>query len=257
MAHYQTGLQPSPPDNRDFPAEQLLGASGAVAAPSAHTQLVSLVDIHNQGGTSTCVWQSIAQAVKVFMKARNAPKVAWLSVMFGYWNTVKAQGRGLVDRGCIPRIALQTLTEAGFCDESDWPFIEAKVLDQPLPDVYTAAFDQKLITSYYRLFGTGDDLITGIKQALAQNRPVIYGSPIDTEVYESYSGGVMGIPTGAWIGSHMRCLVGYTEDYAIEANSWGTGWGENGLAKISWEFITWAYAHDFWVFDGVPVISGS
>jgi hypothetical protein len=250
---FKKGLLPSPPSSKDYSAEQLLGAAGPV--PDEYTKLVSLVEIHNQGGTNTCVWQSIAQAVKVFLKARNAPKAAWLSVLFGYWNTLKEQGRGFSDNGCIPRIALQTLTDAGFCDEGDWPFIEAQVLNQPLPDVYTAAFDQKLITSYYRLFGVQNELIAGIKQALSQDRPVIWGSPID-DGYEKYSGGVMGPPTGPWLGSHMRCLVGYTADYAIEANSWDTNWGEGGLAKISWEFITWAYAHDFWVFDGVPVISG-
>lgn len=248
------GLLPSPPDNRDYPAAQLLGAA-PLSLPAAFHDLVPLVEIHNQGGTNTCVWQSIAQAVKVFLKARNAPKSVWLSVLFGYWNTLKLQGRAFVDDGCIPRVALQVLTDAGFCDESDWPFIEAQVLAQPLPDAYTAAFDQKLITSYYRLFSVQDQLIADIKLALSQSRPVIWGSPID-QVYEDYSGGILGPPKGPWVGSHMRCLVGYDQDYAIEANSWGIGWGENGLARVSWDFITWAYSHDFWVFDGVPSVSG-
>ena len=217
---------------------------------------MSLVDIHDQGGTSTCVWQATAQAVKVHLDARDAPRSVWLSVLFGYWNTLKEQGRGIVDAGVIPRIALQTLTDAGFCDESEWPFIESKILDQPLPDAYTAAFDQKLITGYYRLFSVQDQLVDDIKKAISQDRPVIWGSPVD-QAYEDHTSGIVAPPTGPWLGSHMRCLVGYTADYAIEANSWGRNWGENGLARISWDFIKWAYAHDFWVFDSVPNISGS
>src|SRR5512141_2528363 len=135
--HY--GLLPSPPDVRDYSINALFGGVLSGPPPSEYTDMLPLVEIRDQGDTDTCVWQAIAQAVRIFLKARNAPKSAWLSVLFGYWNTLKQQGRGIADMGVIPRIALQTLTDAGFCDETDWPFVEAQLLSQPPPDTYTSA----------------------------------------------------------------------------------------------------------------------
>lgn len=248
------GLFPSPPSKDDVESEQLLGSGGS--QPPRFEGLLPLVRISDQSITQTCVWFSIAQAAHVYLKNQNPSADIWLSPTFGYYNTLKAQGRGIQDRGCIPRIALQVLTESGFCDDKDWPFDPAMVLKQPLPDAYTQANDQKLITNYYRLYGTGEELVMQIKQALIAGYPVIYGSPID-RAYEGHDGkNPMGPPTGPWLGSHMRCLVGYTEDFAIEANSWGTGWGSNGFGLIGWEFIKWGYCHDFWVFSGVPTPTG-
>lgn len=251
---HSLGLIPSPPSNKDYEAEKLLGAG---SPPDQFQGLSPFVSIHNQNPTSTCVLQSISQAIRTFLKYRDPsiPDDFWPSVLFGYFNTLKKQGRGIVDKGCIPRIALSTLTNAGFCDEVDWPFDVSKVLDQPLPNAYTQAYDQRLITSYYRIFSVGDELVQAIKLALSKGHPVIYGSPIDMG-YNDYKGGILGPPTGPWIGSHMRCLVGYTPDYAIESNSWGQNWGEAGFAKISWDFIKFPWAHDFWVFDGAPRPTG-
>lgn len=248
------GLFPSPPSKKDFEAEQLLGAGDSV--PARFEELLPFVSIHDQGPTNSCVWFAIAQAIRVFLAYRGISDDVWISALFGYYNTLLLQGKGLVDKGCIPRIALQVLTQAGFCDAEDWPFDPSKVLKHPLPDAYTEANDQKLITSYYRLFSTGEDLVFQIKQALSQGYPVIYGSPIDAG-YDSHAGsGILRPPTGPWLGSHMRCLVGYTPEYAIEANSWGPFWAANGLGYIGWDFVKWEYAHDFWVFDGVPQPTG-
>lgn len=250
------GLLPSPPSKNDYEAEQLLGAAGIVPPPQFE-KLLPFVSIKSQGPTNTCVWFSIAQAIRGFLKYRGAavPEEFWPSPLFGYYNTLVNQGTDIVDRGCMPRIALQTLTDLGFCDEADWKFEPARVLKQPLPDAYTQAADQKLITHYYRLFSVGDQLVYEIKQALAQGFPVIYGSPVDA-TYEANSGQVLAPPTGPWLGSHMRCLVGYNEYFAIEANSWGDDWGNSGFGYISWDFIKWDFCHDFWVFDGVPTPTG-
>jgi hypothetical protein len=197
------------------------------------------------------VWFAIAQAVHVWLKSgKNVDE--WISTLFGYWNTLKLQG-SIVDAGCQPRIALQVLTQAGFCGNALWPFIESMVLQQPAPDAYTAANDNKATSSsFYVIDSSGDQKIADIKTAIAAGYPVIYGSPVDA-MYEGYNGGIMAVPNGTPVGSHQRCLVAYTSDYVVEANSWGTGWGETGLARISWEICTWNQASDFWVFDSLPI----
>ncbi len=41
-------------------------------------------------------------------------------------------------------------------------------------------------------------------------------------------------PTGRLYGGHAVALVGYTKDYFIVRNSWGTGWGDRGFA-YAWD----------------------
>lgn len=244
------GLTPSVPDSRDYKAEALL--FGAAVPPKEDLALLAFAQIHNQGRTNSCVLHSVAQAIRVFLKARGLPDDLWPSVLFLYWNTLKVSGK-IADEGCQPRTALQTLTDLGFCSASDWPFDETQVLSQPLPDAYTAASDQRLITSYYRITSIGNDLVAAIKQAINKKHPVIYGGPVN-QAYEDYVGiGTIPPPAGPFLGNHMRCILGYTEDYAIEANSWDTAWGANGFGHLRWDFVKDPQNFEFWVFDGVPV----
>lgn len=214
----------------------------------------------DQGSTNTCVLFATCQALRCFLKLRGNSNDLWFSVRFGYYNTLLKQGEGIVDNGCWPRVALQTLQSTGFCREDHWPWDESAVLAHPLPDAYTFANDQKLKTTYYRLLSTGDNLVFQVKQALSKGYPIIWGGPIDAAYENYYSNGGAGLlqtPVGPFVGSHMRCLVGYTADYAIEANSWGTA-GLNGLGHVDWNFIRSApdVGYELWVFDSVPTVSG-
>lgn len=249
MAH-RFGLIPSPPDPRDWSASRIL--RGAAPAPASSDSLLQYVSVRNQGNTETCVWFATAQALHLWLKSVKG-REEWISTLFGYYNTLQMQGAGIVDQGCQPRIAMQVLTQAGFCGDLVWPFVEGNVLQQPPPDAYTAANDNKLVAGYYyRIDSEGDQRIADIKTAISSGYPVIYGTPVD-QTYENYSGGIMAVPSGPPLGSHCRCLVAYTPDYVQEVNSWSTNWGENGLARINWEICTWSEASDFWVFDSVPV----
>lgn len=244
------GRLPSPPDSRDKPAALLL--TGAAPPPPSNDSLLRYVRIHDQSITNTCVWFATAQALRVLLMSRDGATDPWISTAFGYWNTLKLQGLGFSDRGCIPRVALDALLKGGFCDESAWPFDEAKVLMQPVPGAYVAAYDQRLLTGYYRLTSFGDQLLFDVKRAINAGFCVIWGSPVDQK-YEDFDGSyIMGIPQGPMKGQHQRCLVGYTETHFIEANSWSNSWGSNGFGLISPEFITWDRAGDFWVFDAAP-----
>ena len=243
------GLIPSTPDPSVRSASHLLKA--AAPPPDSSTALLQYVEVHDQGSTDSCVWFALAQALHVWLKSGKGVE-EWISTLFGYWNTLQQQGQ-IVDAGCQPRIALSVLQQAGFCGDALWPFSESSVLQQPTPDAYTAANDNKLLISgYYLLDSTGNQHIADVKTAIAAGYPVIYGSPVDQN-YEAYTGGIMPVPNGPPVGRHQRCLVAYTPDYVQEVNSWGTGWGESGLARLNWEVVTWASAGDFWVIDSVPV----
>ena len=50
--------------------------------------------------------------------------------------------------------------------------------------------------------------------------------------WERYSQGVISCPSSSPI-DHAVLIVGYTPDYWIAKNSWGTNWGEGGFIRVS------------------------
>ncbi len=46
-------------------------------------------------------------------------------------------------------------------------------------------------------------------------------------------------------GGHAVCLVGYTLDYFIVRNSWGTGWGNKGYGYASNEYAALAFTEAY------------
>jgi hypothetical protein len=45
-------------------------------------------------------------------------------------------------------------------------------------------------------------------------------------------------------GGHAVCIVGYTKDYFIVRNSWGTNWGDRGFAYASMDYAKAAFDDD-------------
>lgn len=52
-----------------------------------------------------------------------------------------------------------------------------------------------------------------------------------SKVFQSYTGGIIQKGCGT-DNNHDVLLVGYTQDYWLVQNTWGTSWGENGYARI-------------------------
>ena len=46
-------------------------------------------------------------------------------------------------------------------------------------------------------------------------------------------------------GGHAVCLVGYTKDYFIVRNSWGTAWGDKGFAYASDKYAQAAFSDTY------------
>jgi hypothetical protein len=75
-----------------------------------------------------------------------------------------------------------------------------------------------------------------IKRALIDHGPLIVCIFFWSDFY-MYKGGVYYHRWGPRAGGHVVSLVGYDDDEScwIVKNSWGTGWGENGWFKMSYD----------------------
>lgn len=92
----------------------------------------------------------------------------------------------------------------------------------------------KLLREYRWAFSLGD-----VIDAVLAKGPVVLGVPWRSGMYEA-EGGVLRL-SGEIVGGHCLLAVGYRladprlggEDGLVLQNSWGRGWGDDGLAVIS------------------------
>ena len=154
------------------------------------------------------------------------------SELFHYWIVRhEISGAGDVDSGMVLRDACTGLQKYGMALEYAWPYDSSKLNVQPTWVAYQFAHLYQ-ISRYERLFALED-----IKRSLAENVPVICGMHITSNFYNLSNAKYLWIPTGASVGGHAVCIVGYNDKTGklIIDNSWGTNWGKAGSFEMSYD----------------------
>ena len=114
-------------------------------------------------------------------------------------------------------------TTNGLEDEAEYPFAGVDTSCS-----YTAAADASKVfdplSTYYKVPYGNQGLMGAIDQA-----PV--SVCLDATNWDSYQSGVFS-NCGTQL-DHCVTAVGYTQDYWIIRNSWGTTWGEDGYIQLA------------------------
>ena len=101
--------------------------------------------------------------------------------------------------------------------------------------------------------GTPSAKVQDIKNALYTYGPVVASFYVYNDFY-SYRTGVYSYTTGSYVGAHAVLIVGYDDvsQAFIVKNSWGTGWGETGYFRISYNEVggTSNFAYSTIAYDG-------
>ena len=225
------------------PIHRLLGSVISGGTPKS-VRMDDKVDIRDQQGTSSCVGQSLQQAIDVrlaIMGISTPPHSAKAIYDFARMNDRYTSTEPLVDRGCRPAQAISGLRKWGVPLERDWPFTETGINAEPPFDVLekASAFE---ITGDFRISSTGARRVFEIQVALAQGFPVSFGTEVD-EAFETLSDGTPVGEQGEPVGGHMMLFCGYDEqsDGTIlfrGVNSWGRGWGDSGFFNANESFVT-------------------
>ena len=235
------GYRPDPTDDRD----RMLASLELVSdVPLSATVVKRPFTIKNQNGTGSCVGQSVAQAVQ-FAFARDDAMVQDLSALFVYYNSRKESGDDTVtDNGTYLRTAIKSVQKFGVCPELVWPFSSSKVNRMPTWNAYRTAHDRRGVRGYYRI-EPGN--LLDVKRAIASGRPVVAGWQVDAAFKAHRGGTVIGAQQEPFVGGHAMVVIGYTAANWDIVNSWGTGWGDHGLAIVNDSFMR--QARDLWAVD--------
>jgi C1A family cysteine protease len=246
------GYKPDEADARDFSAKGLLGAVRGLPPEASLEEHVRR--IKDQQWTSSCVGQAIATAADTRLRKLNiaAPEPSSLAVYTAARSLARFdKNEPLSDFGSFPRLAMKGIRDFGVPAESVWPFDPSKV-DSELPwDAHQAASAFRII-NWYRIDSVGQGRIEDVKNAIAKGFPVVFGTAVDQAFQDHTGKAPVGPKSGASLGGHMMCLVGYRNELFRGVNSWGTGWGDGGLYWANEAFVASPDATDWYVL----VVSG-
>jgi C1A family cysteine protease len=233
------------------------------AAQQAYVDLTEWCPpIEDQGQLGSCT-ANAGVALLEYFERRASGRHIDASRLFLYKATRNLLG-WTGDTGAFLRSTMQALVMFGSPPESYWPYDGRPEGQNTSFDVEPPAFCYALGSNYrtvvyFRLDrndGTTDDTLTNVRTFLAAGFPSMFGFPVYDEFYDHLPGGLIAYPSenSHWHGGHAIVAVGYDDNLTIDGdqgallirNSWGTSWGNDGYAWMSYRYVTEGLAVDWW-----------
>jgi len=189
----------------------------------------AVTPVKNQGGCGSCWAFSATETVEshYFIASNKLLTLSPQTYVDCVENPHSCGGTGGCE-GATMELAFNLTVTKGIALESDVPYAGH---DQACPS-YTPAVKA---TGYVKI-PVND--ASALETALATKGPV--SVTVSAEPWQLYGGGVFdGCSSGFFKDNtldHGVQAVGYTQDYWIVRNSWGTMWGEKGFIRISRKF---------------------
>jgi hypothetical protein len=248
-----TGWLKDPHDVRDIPLSGLLNRKPRKLDNKSLEEF--LPEPYDQGSTSSCVANAGSAAIYTRWRALGY-EITKPSVLFLYSIARATHNAEESDEGTYIRGLCRAMRVMGIAPDNVMPFNPAQINTRPNWTAIRAAYDQRNLSGYYSIQGTGQDRISKIQAALVAGYPVVFGLDLD-QSWQDYQGGVLKTPKEPLIGGHATFLYGYGNGLFFGQNSWGTAWGEHGRYRIEEAALASEYASDIWVLDTVPEYSGT
>ncbi|MGF1430163.1 C1 family peptidase [Kitasatospora sp. LaBMicrA B282] len=236
--HYALGALVGPADDHTRTA-LAPRAFRAMDVPASVDLSNFLPQVGDQGQVGSCVAWAIDYSSFTILENEQGLKGAPHAPMYTYAQI--AQGN---DQGSYASQHFDILTSQGLDTQKDYWQGNFDYTTQPDANETANAANWKL--SGYTALDTGNALVNEVKSSLAQGEPVVFAfqvyqslediTPAQAADYTYY-------PTdselaGQPLGGHEVAIVGYNDQGVKIANSWGSGWGDNGYFTVPWSFVT-------------------
>lgn len=209
-------------------------------------------EIGDQLDTSACVgWASTHgllrwHLVKENRIAKEDQLSSWLTWMAAKdTDQDEATTSANIYSGVCLKAALDVLRKYGAVHEKDLP------LD---PDEFSVKFKtpefsdlaaQMRIKGYYRVINNDDCNVDYLRMWIASQGPVLALVDTDSQWVRTSEHNFEVYDEESVDGGHAVAIVGYTKDYFIVRNSWGTEFCDNGYVYCSNEYITKAFCEAY------------
>ena len=198
--------------------------------------------VQDQGQTNTCTGWALGYAACTIQEAaqKNISTPSTLEKIASSPDFVYINGKTADVKGCSAPMKTEEILKS--IVRQDIPIPRKQEFNNYCAGtsaLTTASHNGVKIKSYEKLFNLFDPWqhkIDEMRKVLADNRPVIVGM----RLFKSFKN-VKDVWDGkddGYLGSHALCIVGYDDNFlggSFEImNSWGTGWGDQGFAWVSY-----------------------
>jgi hypothetical protein len=189
----------------------------------------------DQGQVSSCVSWAIDYTAMGWYLRRHAVDGFPLAPMYTYAQLVHGQNVGTFFEDTFAIAESQ-----GVDDHVDYAQGDYDYTTQPSAAERDNASNWKLASYQALPVGVSPAMTeTAIKSALAAQTPVVLGIQVFDQFYGLAPGhSDLDRVSGPSDGGHAVTALGYDSYGVTIENSWGTGWGNNGFARLSWRFVT-------------------
>jgi hypothetical protein len=213
------------------------------SVPSSVSLAASIVRIHNQGDSSSCVGQTLSTLGEIAASEAGMP--ASLSAGFIY-----DQANGGSDNGTTWQAAFGILTGEGDAPLPAFPHDGQDWWVQPDRAAIAAARVYR-----FRSWRSIDPMdIHTIKAELAAGRPLGLAIPVHDTFYNHGCTSPLTADTGAFHFWHAVTVIGYNPTGIRILNSWGPGWGCSGQGTIAWPLLAAYAAQGASIVVGIPQV---
>jgi hypothetical protein len=242
-APYALGLVPSA---GEFPVldTRALGVR-LNALPTMVDLAGNLPPVGNQGSLGSCVGWAVGYYYKTFQeRAERQWNASAASHQFSpsWLYNLRSTGDCSRDNGMSLFNAFTILVNQGAATLSSFPYAGQDPCVQPSAAVRGEALRYRA-TRFVNVFsGAGRANLTTLKTLLANGEAVALAVPVYSSFFRvSYASPI--VPRHAagetFYGGHALLAVGYDDAMGgfKVVNSWGTGWGRQGFAYLSYDFV--------------------
>lgn len=249
------GWIPDIPKKADFRVKMSKEEMSKVSLPPA-------IELYNppildQKGTNSCTGFASASLYRYHLH-QNFNEFQ-PSPLFNYWlgRHVPRLGWENEDEGAMPRDVMQSMISNGVIREEFWPFSENPeiVNRRPPQTLLAAAKSNRVIEGKYVRMLANDNLFH-LKHSLVQGLPFLVGVDVYSSFFDTGDDGLVPMPqtNQTFEGGHLLWANGFSDELQCFRcpNSWGTGWGKDGIAWIPYPYIANAgLAGDFWRIEAI------
>jgi C1A family cysteine protease len=213
-------------------------------------------EIADQGATGSCIgWASTDGMLRWHLvKANRINKTDRLSVRF-IWMASKETDKftdfpeTFLERSGTPlKAAMDVMRKFGCVHEEVLPFENGFVAYEYDTASFFELAAQHKINGYYCLQYDETTNIDHFKQWISSVGPILAMIDIDSTFWKPYEDKKIILneyDKASVDGGHAVTIVGYTKDYFIIRNSWGTEYGDNGYVYCSNEYMKAAFCEAY------------
>jgi len=218
---FRLGYLPDKPDDRD---KHIASLGLSLSIPDSSSLRDQVVEVLDQGDTSSCVAHAWAQALRIADRVAGVNLPPLSSREYLYYNARAYDGGPIEDQGTQLRSCAQGIIKFGRPAESVWPFTPSYINERPPWEAYREGYDARGVAGYHRV-----TTLDEIRQAIAAGHAVVGGTSVSKSIFTAGDGGIYSPdPAEQSVGGHALTIVGYDAESFEIVNSWGAGWGSQG-----------------------------